>query len=152
MDTKLKDLIEQAQERYLKSEELGLLENYVHSLPDRLTLYKLLRDREVDILQKVADQIPNELPKVEESEVERGIKNLLLVLRYCAMGMLLNDENFLKQRLLKWLEQIMSVHDMRRLNEAMYKLLNQALRQELTPSQLALLQPLITTAQVTLIY
>lgn len=152
MDTKIQDLIEQAQERYLKSDELGLLETYVRSLPERLKLYQLLRDRELDMLQSVADQIEREVPSTELVDIESGIKNLLLVMRYCAMSMLLNDENFLKQRLLKWLEQVMAQRDMRRLNEALYKLLNQVLRQELSPSQLSLLQPLITAAQVTLIY
>lgn len=152
MDTNIKDLIEQAQDRYLKSDELGLLNDYVQSLPERLKLYQLLRDREIDILQKVADQTEIELPKTATVEIEHGIKNLILVLRYCAMGMLLNDENFIKQRLLRWLEQVMALQDMKQINEILYKQLNQVLRQELKASQLSLLQPLITTAQVTLIY
>jgi hypothetical protein len=66
--------------------------------------------------------------------------------------MLLNDENFLKQRLLNWLEGIMSMRDMRRLNETLYKLLNQELKKQFSSTQLLLIQPLITAAQVTLIY
>jgi hypothetical protein len=68
------------------------------------------------------------------------------------MAMLLNDENFLKQRLLNWLEGIMSMRDMRRLNETLYKLLNQELKKQFSSTQLLLIQPLITAAQVTLIY
>jgi len=152
MDAKIKDLIEQAQDRYLKSDELDLLDGYVKSLPERLTLYKLLRDREIEILQKVADRAEIELNKTDTADIESGIKNLILVMRYCAMGMLLNDENFLKQRLLRWLEQIMALKEMRQINDVLYKLLNQILRQELSTHQLSLIQPLITTAQVTLIY
>jgi hypothetical protein len=128
------------------------MESYVSSLPDRLKLYKQLRDREIDLLQAVADQVSVELPNVTDAELESGIKNLILVLRYCSMSMLLNDESFLKERLLNWLEGIMSMRDMRRLNETLYKLLNQGLRQQFSPAQLALIQPLITSAQVTLIY
>ena len=152
MIPKIQELINQAQDRYLASNELSLMEGYVSSLPDRLKLYKLVRDREIDILQTVADQVPTELPNVTDEELEVGIKNLILVLRYCSMAMLLNDENFLKQRLLNWLEGIMSMRDMRRLNETLYKLLNQGLRQQFSPTQLVLIQPLITAAQVTLIY
>ncbi|MEE3719426.1 hypothetical protein V2H45_22030 [Tumidithrix elongata RA019] len=152
MSSQIQDLIDQANERYLGTEEIGLLQSYVTSLPERLALYKLLRDRELDILQAVADRVEEEMPKVDAADVERGIKNLVLVMRYCAMSMLLNDEDFLKQRLLGWLEQIMSAHDLRRLNETLYKSLNQVLKKELSASQLALVQPLITTAQVTLIY
>jgi hypothetical protein len=152
MIPKIQELINQAQDRYLATDELSLMESYVSSLPDRLKLYKLIRDREIDILQTVADQVPQEIPNVTDEELELGIKNLILVLRYCSMAMLLNDENFLKQRLLNWLEGIMSMRDMRRLNETLYKLLNQELRQQVSPTQLTLLQPLITAAQVTLIY
>ncbi|NMF60600.1 globin family protein [Pseudanabaena yagii] len=152
MIPKIQELINQAQDRYLASDELGLMESYVSSLPDRLKLYKLIRDREIDILQSVADQVPSELPNVTVEDLELGIKNLVLVLRYSSMAMLLNDENFLKERLLSWLEGIMSMRDLRRLNDTLYKLLNQTLRQQFSPSQLALLQPLITAAQVTLIY
>jgi hypothetical protein len=152
MIPKIQELINQAQDRYLASDELGLMESYVSSLPERLKLYKLIRDREIDILQTVADQVPTELPNITDEELETGIKNLILVLRYCSMAMLLNDENFLKERLLNWLEGIMSMRDMRRLNETLYKLLNQLLRQQFSPTQLSLLQPLITAAQVTLIY
>ncbi len=152
MIPKIQELINQAQDRYLATDELGLMESYVSSLPDRLKLYKLIRDREIDIVQSVADQVSADLPNVTDEELEVGIKNLILVLRYCSMAMLLNDENFLKERLLNWLEGIMSMRDMRRLNETLYKLLNQGLRQQFSASQLALLQPLITSAQVTLIY
>lgn len=152
MIPKIQELINQAQDRYLASDELGLMESYVSSLPDRLKLYKLIRDREIDILQSVADQVTSELPNVTVEDLELGIKNLVLVLRYSSMAMLLNDENFLKERLLSWLEGIMSMRDLRRLNDTLYKLLNQTLRQQFSPSQLALLQPLITAAQVTLIY
>jgi len=152
MTPKIQELISQAQDRYLASDELGLMESYVSSLPDRLKLYKQIRDREINILQAVADQVQTELPSVTDEELETGIKNLILVMRYSSMAMLLNDENFLKQRLLNWLEGIMSMRDMRRLNETLYKLLNQGLRQQLSPAQLALIQPLITAAQVTLIY
>lgn len=152
MIPKIQELINQAQDRYLASDELGLMESYVSSLPDRLKLYKLIRDREIDILQSVADQVPSELPNVTVEDLELGIKNLVLVLRYSSMAMLLNDENFLKERLLSWLEGIMSMRDLRRLNDTLYKLLNQILKQQFSPSQLALIQPLITAAQVTLIY
>ena len=152
MAPKIQELINQAQDRYLITDELDLMESYISSLPDRLKLYKLIRDREINILQEVADQVPKEIPNVTVEDLEMGIKNLILVLRYCSMAMLLNDENFLKQRLLNWLEGIMSMRDMRRLNETLYKLLNQGLRQQFSPTQLAMFQPLITAAQVTLIY
>ena len=82
MIPKIQELIDQAQDRYLASDELGLMEAYIVSLPDRLKLYKLIRDREIDILQSVADQVPSELPTVTNEELETGIKNLILVWKF----------------------------------------------------------------------
>ncbi len=152
MDTKIKNLISQAQDRYLNAEDLAVFQSYVQSMPKRMGLYRLLRDREIEIMQTVADQLEAQLPKADITILETGVKNLLLVMRYCAMGMLLNDETFLKQRLLDWLEQVSSVYDLKSVNEALYKILNQVLSQELSSDQLSLLQPLITMAQITLIY
>lgn len=145
-------MIDKAQDRYLAADELKLLEEYVQSLPERLTLYRIIRDREVDLLQSVADRVPQELPNVQDNDIETAIKDLILVLRYAAMAMLMNDESFLKERLLKWLGELSGMRDLRRLNEALYKLLQQVLKENLSATQIALIQPLITTAQVAVIY
>jgi hypothetical protein len=63
-----------------------------------------------------------------------------------------NDEAFLKQRILRWIEQVSVAYDLRRINEVTYRCLNQVIIREFSAEQLALLQPLLTTAQVTLIY
>ncbi len=152
MSTKIQEMIDKAQDRYLAADELGLLEEYVQSLPERLNLYRVIRDREVDLLQTVADRVPQELPNVQETDIETAIKDLILVLRYAAMAMLMNDESFLKERLLKWLGELAGMRDLRRLNEALYKILQQVLKENLSASQVSLIQPLITTAQVAVIY
>ncbi|MEI6426860.1 MAG: hypothetical protein WCO45_00520 [Pseudanabaena sp. ELA607] len=152
MSSKIQEMIDKAQDRYLAADELKLLEEYVQSLPERLTLYRIIRDREVDLLQSVADRVPQELPNVQDNDIETAIKDLILVLRYAAMAMLMNDESFLKERLLKWLGELSGMRDLRRLNEALYKLLQQVLKENLSATQIALIQPLITTAQVAVIY
>lgn len=152
MNTEITELVEQARARYLSTQELDLLADYIQSLPDRIDLYKLLRDREVEIMQTVADRSESELPSTALEDLEKAIMNLLLVMRYCAMGMLLNDQNFIKVRLLNWLEQIVAQYEQAHsLNAKLYKLLNQVLKQELSDQQLALMQPPIATAQLALI-
>jgi hypothetical protein len=147
MNTEAKNLVNQAESRYLSPEELDLFQQEVNSMPKRMTLYKLIRDREIKIMQAVADQIEVQLPRADSKILELGIKNLLLVMRYSAMAILTNNPEFLKTRLLDWLEQISSTYDLQPVHAAMYKLLDQQLKKELTPEQLALLQPLLTSAQ-----
>ncbi len=150
MNTETKNLVYQAESCYLTPQELGIFDNNVESMPKRLSLYKLLRDREIKIVQAVADQIEAQMPKADPNILELGIKNLLLVLRYCAMSILSDNPTFLKTRLLDWLEQVTPVYEMKAVNVALYKLLNQTLKKELTSEQLAEIQPLINTAQTTL--
>jgi hypothetical protein len=147
------ELLQKTEDRFLNSEEIAELSNFVAGMPARLTIYKKLRDREVSILQAVADQVEQELPSADTKDVEKSISSLMLVLRYCAMALLMNsDEAFLKQRILRWLEQVSTAYNLRRINEVIFRHLNHLLTQEFSPAELGLLQPLITTAQVTLIY
>ncbi|AFY74550.1 hypothetical protein Syn7502_02587 [Synechococcus sp. PCC 7502] len=150
MNTETKNLVYQAENRYLTPEEIGAFEAAVKSMPRRLSLYKLLRDREIKIMQTIADQLEAQLPEVAPKILEIAIKNLILVVRYAAMAILTDDSAFLKTRLLDWLEQISPAYDLQAVYIASFKLLNQTLKKELTPEQLALLQPLINSAQSTL--
>jgi hypothetical protein len=151
VNTETKNLVYQAESRYLTPDELGLFANNVKSMPQRLSLYKLLRDREVKIVQTVADQIEAQMPKADPKILELGIKNLLLVMRYCAMAILTDNPTLLKTRLLDWLGQVTSVYEMQEVNTNLYQLLNQVLKKELTSEQLLLLQPLINNAQAILV-
>jgi hypothetical protein len=149
MNTEIKTLVYQAESRYLTPKELGLFAESVNSMAKRVNSYQLLRDREIKIIQAVADQIEVQMPNANPKILELGIKNLILVMRYLAMAIVTDNPALLKTRLLDWLEQFTS-NDMQSVNRALYGLLNQTLKQELTPEQLALLQPLINTAQATL--
>jgi len=150
VNTETKNLVYEAESRYLTPEEINRFEADVQSMPIRLSLYKLLRDQEIKIMQPVADQIEVAMPKVDQKVLEIGIKNLILVMRYSAMAILTNNPTLLKTRLLDWLEQVSLGYDLQELNAALFKLLNQSLKKELTTEQLSLLQPLINSAQVTL--
>lgn len=150
MNTETKNLVYEAESRYLTPKEINRFAADVQSMPIRLSLYKLLRDQEIKIMQPVADQIEVAMPKVDQKVLEIGIKNLILVMRYSAMAILTNNPTLLKTRLLDWLEQVSLGYDLQELNAALFKLLNQSLKKELTTEQLSLLQPLINSAQVTL--
>lgn len=150
MHPQIEALFDQAESRYLKAEELGLLNQYVDSLPARLTTYRTLRDRELDIMQPVADQLQRELPQEKIEHLERALKNALLTLRYCAMGMLLNDDTFVKERLVSWLGGTMSLYNNPTINSTLYRLLHQQLSEVLGNSATGLLTPHLLMAQTLL--
>lgn len=62
MPPQLEAIFDDAESRYLKPNELQLLSQYVDSLPVRLSAYRTLRDRELEVMQLVADQLQAQLP------------------------------------------------------------------------------------------
>jgi len=126
---------------------LPIFSQYVDSLPIRLETYRTLRDRELEIMQQVADQLQAAMPHETVENLERSIKNALLVLRYCAMGMLLNDASFVQDRLMSWLSGSMATYNTQAIDIALHRLLNQRLVQTLTASQINLLGPFLKMVQ-----
>ncbi len=151
MNSKIATLFDNVETRYLQPEELTMVGQYVESIPVRLDAYRTLRDRELELMQQVADQIQKEMPDARVEDLERSIKNGLLLLRCCAMGMLLNDDTFVQERLLSWLNETLAIYNTKQIDLALHRLLNQRLSQTLTPKQINLLGPHIKKAQTLLL-
>ncbi len=151
MYTEIAAIFDEAESRYLKADELSVLGQYVGSLPQRLETYQRLRDQELSIMQQVADQLQAEMPQEPTANLERSIKNGLLVLRYCAMSTLLNDDSFVKDRLLNWLSQSTQTYNIQKVDTVLYKLLDQRLNQVFNPQQFSLLAPSLQLAKDALI-
>jgi hypothetical protein len=151
MHPQIEALFDEAETRYLKPEELTLINQYVGSLPARLDAYRAVRDRELEVMQWVADQLQSQCPNEPVEALERSLKNALLVLRYCAMGMLLDDEAFVQTRLLRWLTETLKVYDSKAIDELLYRLLNQRLAQTLNQKQASLLIPQLQKAEISVL-
>ncbi|WP_448571080.1 hypothetical protein [Trichothermofontia sp.] len=147
MHPQIESLLDQAENRYLNPEELTLLDKYVSSLPDRLETYRRLRDQEVAIMQQAVDQLQAEMPHIQTVDLERSIKNALLVVRYCAMSMLLDDETFTKERLLSWLSRNVQVYNTQAIDRALYRHLEKSLTQALGPKSMSFLQPFLVMSR-----
>lgn len=151
MHPQLESIFNEAENRYLKVEELDPLDQYVTSLPDRLQTYRVLRDRETTIMQAVADSLVAAFPNEKHERLERSIKHAMLVLRYAAMGMLLEDEAFIQNRLKGWLAETVKAYNTYDIERKLYTLLDQQLTNFLNSQQASLLQPMLNLAQATLL-
>ena len=147
MHPQLAAVLNEAENRYLKPEELKLLVQQVASMPERLDTYRNLRDRELEIVQAVADQLQAALPEEPEENLERCLKNALLMLRYCALSLLINDEDLLERRFLSWVSPLAKVYDTKSVDAKLYRLLNQQLAKVLSAKQLSHLSPSLALAQ-----
>lgn len=151
MYTQLASVFEEAETRYLKPEELKLVGQYVTSLPERLDTYRNLRERELEVMQAVVNQLQAEMPQVSEETLERCIKNALLMLRSCALSLLLNDEALVEQRFLGWIGPLVKLYDTKAIDAKLYRLLNQQLSKVLSAKQMGYLSPSLALAQEALL-
>jgi hypothetical protein len=140
-----------AENRYLKPEELKLIGQYVASMPERLDTYRNLRERELEIMQAVVDQLQAEFPQESEANLERCIKHALLMLRYCALSLLANDETIVQHRFLDWVIPLTKVYETKAIDAKLYRLLNQQLAKALTAKQMSYLSPSLSLAQEALL-
>lgn len=147
MNPKLETLFDEPDKRYLNVEELNLLSQYVGSLPERIKIYRQLRNEEIAIMQPIADELQRQMPQESEASIERSLRNALLALRYAAMAMLLDDQQFIQQRLEGWLPEIVKAHNTQAIEKVLYSLLNQQLAKVFTAQQLSLIQPVLQVAQ-----
>jgi hypothetical protein len=146
MTFKLDALFEAPDKRYLDSNDLNVLSQYVSSIPERVNVYRILRDQEVSIMQAVADALQQQTNQ-SEPLVERSVRNGLMVMRYAAMAMLLDDQTFVEERLRGWLPEIVKAYETQTLDRQLFQLLEQKLATVLTPPQLHLLKPVLQKAQ-----
>lgn len=131
---------------YLSAKELSSLGQYVGSLADRVRAYRQLREWEVNLVQELVDRLPAEL-KENTSSLEQSIKQTVLILRYAALGMLVDDVNLGRRRLEGWLPTMVSVYQTQAIDALLQRSLNQQLPRLLTDSQFDLLKPALESAQ-----
>ncbi|PIG94688.1 phycobilisome protein [Gloeocapsopsis sp. IPPAS B-1203] len=149
MYLEIQNLIYQAEAQYLPSQETAKFKKYTLSLKLRLAVYELFRDREIIIFQEIADKISTDFPQETRANLERVLKDWLLIVRYCAMAMLLNDTTFLRHRLLEWLTDLVQVQQRRTIDRKIYELLQIQLQQLFTSEQMALIAPFLEQANHT---
>ncbi len=147
MNPALEALFDEPEKRYLQPDELNVLSQYVSSMPERIKTYRQLRDAEIQLMQPVADQLQQRFAQVSEDILKRSIQNGLLVLRYAAMAMLMDDPDFMNKRLQSWLPEMVAAFDTLAVDEALHELLAQRLSATLTAQQFALLSPALAVAK-----
>jgi hypothetical protein len=146
MTFKLDTLFDEPDKRYLDASDLGILSQYVSSIPERMAVYRTLRDQEIAIMQPIADALQQQGGH-PEALVERSVRNGLMVLRYVAMAMLLDDDGFVEERLQGWLPEMVKAYETQTVDEQLFHLLNQQLGKVFSPAQINLLKPSLDRAK-----
>lgn len=142
----IEGIFDQAENAYLKPDELQQIGQYVASIADRISTYQAVRDRELDLIQQAADELCLDMPNLNVAVLERTVKNGMLALRHCAMAMLLNDADPMQTRLLSWLKNSIELHK-EGSDAAFFRLLKQQLSCSLNAQQMSLLEPFLNLVE-----
>ncbi|MGP1375335.1 MAG: hypothetical protein ACTS3T_21085 [Almyronema sp.] len=150
MNQQLAALFDEPERRYLNAKELSSLSQYVGSLPERIKVYRLLRDNETKLMQQAINNFQAQQPQISAEQLEQSTLHGLLILRYCAMAMLLSDASFIRQRLQDWLSAVQLAHETTKIDQDLYQVLKQQLGRQFTAQQLSLLEPALKASQMLL--
>ena len=151
MHSDIQAILHQAEEHYLKGQEIEVFQIYTDSLAKRLETYECLRDQEIKIFQPIAEELVKVYSDENPQILKKALTHWLALMRYCAMAMLLNNPEYLERRILEWLTEIVHAHEMQSVEQTIYDLLFSSLKKLLSQEQLALLQPFLEQAQTSLV-
>lgn len=150
MHPEIEALANRAEDRYLTPGELEELQQCVQLLAQRLELYEIVRDRELDIFQPIADRLVAAFPNQEQDILERALQRWISILRYSAIAMLNNNPQILNHQLQSWFKGIVETHETHTLDAKLYQLLQARLKELLSNRAMSLIQPFLSEADIAL--
>jgi hypothetical protein len=147
MITLLENVLERADGNYVSPEDLQLLDKALAFWKARKAAYNALQEKESDIISAAVTMMKNgdrfESKPMDSLGVDRCQRDMTLGLRCCALAMLLQDEEMLKDRVLYWQQNIFRAMQ---LNYQGYKFLWQAVKSQLPGEQAAFFSPYMKLA------
>lgn len=147
MITDLDSILYKAEAEYLKQQDLANFKSQIFSLEKRLQIYEIIRSKEIETFQYVANQLSDSFPDESETKIKRALQHWLVVTRYCAMAMLSDNYLYLRQRILEWLPEQIEAHQMKDLEQKLFSLLHQRFKKILNSEQFSILQPFLEVSQ-----
>jgi Phycobilisome protein len=147
MNPEFQALINDAEDHYLQSSDVLKIRQHLATLPDRIAAYEVLRDREEEVFQAVADELQTSFASLPTALFNRVLENGLALLRYGAMAMVLDNPTYLQQRLLESMPDQLAAYELAPVATQMLQLLQSHLSRRIEAPQVALIKPYIEQAQ-----
>jgi Phycobilisome protein len=111
MITLLETLLEGAEGSYVNTQDFRNLEHVMSSWGERKEAYLAVQSKEKSIIDRALtlmqdDQAFSDNPPIDDTKIELCRRDITLALRYYALGMLLQDEEMLKDRFMYWQKNV----------------------------------------------
>lgn len=117
MITLLETLVDGADGAYASKQDLRNLEHAMSSWAERKAAYLAVEANEKSIIDRAKRSMENDKTFTENNRLNPGIidcccRDMTLTLRYYSLGMLLQDEEMLKDRFIYWHANILQSMDL----------------------------------------
>ncbi|MEM8611348.1 MAG: phycobilisome protein [Cyanobacteria bacterium P01_H01_bin.105] len=154
MLSQLQILVREVDGRYATDTELMFLQDYLKTARLRFSAYQKLQKAEKDIIQQVKHKLKIADPHLlVRGKVDLSVKwhrDTVRVLRYCAHALLVSDEEGLEETFLLWFQSIMRSFKAQHSCDITYKVMQDVVRQHLTPQEAELFCPILAQARLLL--
>jgi Phycobilisome protein len=150
MITLLEALVEGADGSYASKQDLRNLEHAMFSWSDRKDAYLAVQAHEKSIIDRAMEMIQasNTFPDdrtINEIRQDSCRRDITLALRYYALGMLLQDEEMLKDRFIYWQKNVLQAMGLHHYNGVQFVL--ESICTELPKEQANLFKPYFKLGQ-----
>ncbi|XHX79599.1 MAG: phycobilisome protein [Stenomitos frigidus ULC029] len=140
--------------RFATDEELAFVEAYAQSFSLRVQTYQTLQLVESAIVQQVEAKMRSIDPLLFQNGKDdvsaKWKRDTVRVLRYSAIAMLMDDPETLRERFLLWFQSIMKAFGAEKSCNATYEVMQQVVKQHLTPQQASVFCPILELNRVAL--
>jgi hypothetical protein len=147
MITLLEDVLMRADGAYVNAQDLILLDGALLNWQVRKEAYNSVQEKELEIINQAVTLMREgnrfETKPLDNPGVDRCRRDMILGLRSCALAMLLQDGELLKDRVLYWQQNIFLAMQ---LNYQGYKCLDEAIKVLLTAKESELMRPYLKMA------
>ncbi|MBD2089557.1 phycobilisome protein [Microcoleus sp. FACHB-1515] len=147
MLSQLQHLSQEIDGRYATDTELQFLTEIAQTFHLRAQTYQKLQAAEATIIQQLQTKMqaldPTLFRSGSEDITAKWKRDTIRVLRYSAIAMLLNDPDTLRDRLLFWMQTVMKAFGAQRSCNVTYELMQDIVKQHLTPPQAKLFCPIL---------
>lgn len=151
MLSQIQTLVREVDGRYATDTELIFLQNYLKTARPRFSAYQKIQKAEVEIIQQVKQKIKTIDPQLlRRGKVDLSAKwqrDTVRGLRYCAHALLVADEEGLEESFLLWFQSIMRSFKAQHSCDITYKVMQDIVRQHLTPQEAELFCPILAQAR-----
>jgi hypothetical protein len=130
MDAEIRNLILDAEGRYLTRDESWKVLELVRNYERRLEIMRAVEEKEMAIVRYTLEKAFDRFPKFAAERAmsyEKGERDVTLVLRYACMAMLQGDPEWFREKVLYWFKTIVDAMVFADVAKYTYEVLQEAI-------------------------